>query len=66
MKDKTIVELKMPNYDNTLYIINYTFDGVVGVDYTTNMAELLNLIDWHATHSDDYAVISVRNNNEKK
>lgn len=66
MKEKTIVELKMSNYDNTLYIINYTFDGVVGVDYTTNMAELLNLIDWHATHSDDYAVISVRNNNEKK
>jgi hypothetical protein len=56
----------MSDYDNTLYIINYNLDGVVGVDYTTNMAELLNLIDWHATHSDDYAVISVRNTDEKK
>jgi hypothetical protein len=66
MKEKTIIELKMSAYDNTLYIINYNLDGVVGVDYTTNMAELLNLIDWHATHSDDYAVISVRNTDEKK
>jgi hypothetical protein len=61
-----VVELKVDKYNNTIYIINYTIDGVVGTDYTTNMAELLNLVDWHASHSDDYMVISVRNNDKKE
>lgn len=55
-----ILELKIDKYNNTLYIINYTIDGVTGSDYTTNLAELLTLVDWHANHSDDYMVISVK------
>ena len=56
-----VLELKVDKYNNKIYIINYTKDGIAGTDYTTNMAELLTLVDFHANNSDDYMVVSIVN-----
>jgi hypothetical protein len=58
---KPLTELKLSKYDDALYIIAYVKDDMaeVGVDYTSNMAELLNLLDYHAKNSNSYEVIKI-------
>lgn len=60
-----IVELVVPT-KNKLYMIAYSTDGVVGLDYTTNMAEFFDLLRYHDTHSDSYNVYSIANKGENK
>ena len=60
-----IVELVVPK-KNKLYMIAYSTDGVVGLDYTSNMAEFFELLRYHDTHSDSYNVYSIANKGAKK
>jgi hypothetical protein len=58
---KALTELKLSKYDSPLYLISYVNDdtGEVGVDYTSNLAEFLELLDFHAKHSSDYKITKV-------
>lgn len=58
---KPLTELKLSKYEDALYLIAYVKDdmGEVGVDYTSNIAELLNLLDFHAKNSNSYEVIKI-------
>jgi hypothetical protein len=56
---KNTIKIDLPKHGNTLYMIAYTSDGKVGIDYTSNMAELLELLIYHEKHSDDFQVYSI-------
>jgi hypothetical protein len=56
---KNTIKLEMPKYGNTLYLINYSSNGIAGMDYTTNMAELLELLMYHEKFSDDFQVFTI-------
>jgi hypothetical protein len=56
---KNTIKLEMPKYGNTLYMINYSSNGIAGMDYTTNMAELLELLMYHEKFSDDFQVFTI-------
>jgi hypothetical protein len=46
-------------YGNPLYIIVYTDNNGGGMDYTTSVAEYLNLLVFHHEHSTSYEVLKV-------
>jgi hypothetical protein len=56
---KNTIKLEMPKYGNTLYMINYSSNGIAGMDYTTNMVELLELLMYHEKFSDDFQVFTI-------
>lgn len=57
----TFTELKLNKYDEALYMISYYNDNdyKVGVDYTHNLAELLDLLVYHAKNSVSYQVFKI-------
>jgi hypothetical protein len=61
---KNTIKLEMPKYGNTLYMINYSSNGIAGMDYTTNMAELLELLMHHEKFSDDFQVYTIGGKDE--
>jgi hypothetical protein len=61
---KNTIKLEMPKYGNTLYMINYSSNGIAGMDYTTNMAELLELLMYHEKFSDDFQVFTIGGKDE--
>ena len=56
---KNTIKIEMPKHGNILYMITYTSEGVVGMDYTTNMAELLELLVYHEKYSDHFQVYTI-------
>ena len=58
---KALTEIKINKYDDALYMISYYNDNddEVGVDYTSNLAELLNLLVYHAKNSSSYQVFKI-------
>ena len=58
---KTINEIKLSKYNDALYMISYYNgnDYEVGVDYTSNLAELLDLLTHHEKHSTSYQVFKI-------
>lgn len=60
---KALTEIKINKYDEALYMISYYNDNdypyEVGVDYTSNLAELLDLLVHHAKHSSSYQVFKI-------
>lgn len=49
------------NAYNDLYLIAYgNENGQINVDYTTNLAELLTLMTFHAKHTDHYQIIKIK------
>lgn len=56
---KNTIKIDLPKHGNTLYMINYSSDGIAGLDYTTNMAELLELLIYHEKHSDSFQVYTI-------
>lgn len=61
---KNTIKIEMPKYGNTLYMITYSSDGIAGLDYTTNMAELLELLVHHENHSDHFQVYTIGETND--
>lgn len=61
---KNTIKIEMPRHGNTLYMITFTIDGVVGMDYTTNMAELFEMLRYHETHSDHFQVYTIGGKDE--
>lgn len=61
---KNVIKLEVPKHGNTLYMIAYSYEGVAGVDYTSNMAELLELLVYHEKHSDHFQVYSIGGKDE--
>ena len=56
---KNTIKIEMPKHGNTLYMINYSSEGIAGLDYTTNMAELLELLVYHEKYSDHFQVFTI-------
>jgi hypothetical protein len=56
---KNTIKIEMPKHGNTLYMINYSYEGIAGLDYTTNMAELLELLVYHEKYSDHFQVFTI-------
>lgn len=42
------------------YVIVHSLDGVVGMDYTSNLAEFLDLLVWHEKYSDSWDVYKLK------
>jgi hypothetical protein len=42
------------------YVIVHSLDGMVGMDYTTNLAEFLDLLTWHEKYSDSWDVYKIK------
>lgn len=61
---KNTIKIDLPKHGNTLYMINYSADGIAGLDYTTNMAELLELLIYHEKHSDSFQVFTIGGKDE--
>jgi hypothetical protein len=61
---KNTIKIDLPKYGNTLYMIAFSVDGVVGVDYTSNMAELLELLVYHEANSDHFQVYTIGDKDE--
>jgi hypothetical protein len=61
---KNTIKIDLPKHGNTLYMINYSSDGIAGLDYTTNMAELLELLVYHEKHSDSFQVYTIGGKDE--
>jgi hypothetical protein len=57
---KNMIILPHTKKGNSLYLISYCADGVCGMDYTENLAELLNLMVHHDKHSDNYDVYKIQ------
>lgn len=61
---KNTIKIDLPKHGNTLYMINYSSDGIAGLDYTTSMAELLELLIYHEKHSDNFQVFTIGGKDE--
>lgn len=57
---KNMIVLPYTKKGNSLYLISYCADGVCGMDYTENLAELLKLMVHHETNSDNYDVYKIQ------
>jgi hypothetical protein len=57
---KNMIILPHTKNGNSLYLIGYCADGVCGMDYTENLAELLNLMVHHDKYSDNYDVYKIQ------
>jgi len=55
-----INEIKV-GWGNTLYLISYVYDdtGEVGLDYTANLIEFKELLEYHETNTTSYQVFKV-------
>jgi hypothetical protein len=53
LTDKDVVDIKITM---DTYVIVYSSEGVAGMDYTTNLVELLELLVHHDKYSDSYDV----------
>jgi hypothetical protein len=61
-----MIELNESAYNDT-YIIAYinAVTNELGIDYTNNLAELLELRLYHDTHSETYQVIKIKKGKSK-
>lgn len=59
MEKYEIIEISESAYNDT-YIIAYISDSGLGVDYTTSLLELKDLLEYHDKNSDDFRVLKLK------